>query len=142
MWGKFVRKHRALGKTSIVATILSVLIVALNAAVGPAARAQDASDQQQASQLSVGDWVSIKVSGQPDATSYVGGDGTVSVPLIGNIPVAGTSPLRAAARIAKSLKEGGYFVDPQVTIAVTAPTSQFASVVGEVHNQGRFPITA
>jgi polysaccharide biosynthesis/export protein len=137
-----VRKYKALGKISIVGMIFSLAILALSAALCPAARAQDTSDQQQASPLSVGDWVSIQVSGQPDATSYVGGDGTITVPLIGNIPVAGIAPPQAAARIAKALKDGGFFVDPQVTIAVTAPTSQFASVIGEVRTQGRFPITS
>jgi polysaccharide export outer membrane protein len=135
--------YKALGRTLIVGMMVSVVLVALNAALGPAAWAQgaDTPDQEQATALGAGDWVRIRVSGQPDATSYVGGDGTIAVPLVGNIPVAGISPVQAAARIAKALKDGGYFVDPQVTIAVTAPTSQFASVVGEVRTQGRFPIT-
>lgn len=130
------------GKTSIVAKIFSIVIFALNAALCPAAQAQDVSDQQKPAPLGVGDWVTIQISGQPNATSYVGTDGTITVPLVGNIPVAGVTPAQAAARVAGALKDGRYFVDPQVTIAATAPTSPLASVVGEVRVQGRFPVTA
>jgi len=37
------------------------------------------------------------------------------------------------------LKDGGYFVDPHVTI-VTQPRSQVVTVTGEVRSAGRFPI--
>ncbi len=78
--------------------------------------------------------------GQPDVTSvYVGEDGTVNVPLVGNVPVAGMSPAEAAGRVAKALKDGGYFVDPQVSL-VTQPRSQVVSVTGEVHAEGRYPV--
>jgi polysaccharide export outer membrane protein len=98
-------------------------------------------DQQHMSQLGPGDSVSIQVFGQPDATNvYVGDDGTISVPLVGSIKVAGMSPVEAAARVAKALKGGGYFVDPHVTILVTQPRSQLVSVVGEVQSPGRYPI--
>ncbi len=132
---------RALGKTSMAAIRLGLLMLVLNGAWCAMARAQDDPDQQQATPLGVGDWVTIQVVGQPNASSYVGPDGTINVPLVGNVPVAGIPPLQAAARVAKALQDGGYFVDPHVTLTATAPTSQFASVVGEVRQQGRFPIT-
>jgi polysaccharide export outer membrane protein len=99
-------------------------------------------DQQHMSQLGPGDSVSIQVFGQPDVTNvYVGDDGTISVPLAGNIQVTGLSPVEAAAKAAKALKDGGYFVDPHVTIIVTQQRSQLVSVVGEVQNAGRYPIS-
>jgi polysaccharide export outer membrane protein len=92
-------------------------------------------------QLGPGDQISIQVLGQPDATNvYVAADGTISVPLVGSVPVAGISTVEAAARVEKALKNGGYFVDPQVTITMQ-PRSQVVSVLGEVHAAGRFPIT-
>jgi polysaccharide export outer membrane protein len=98
-------------------------------------------DQPHMTQLAPGDPVSIQVLGQPDATNvYVGDDGAINVPLAGSIQVAGLSPIEAATRVAKALKDGGYFVDPHVTI-VTQPSSQVVTVLGEVHNSGRFPIT-
>lgn len=110
-------------------------------AVCRSANAPTAAGQQHMSQLGPGDALSIQVFGQPDATSvYVGDDGTISVPLVGNIPVAGTSPVEAAARVAKALKDGGYFVDPNVTIIVTQSHSQLVSVLGEVNSSGRYAI--
>jgi polysaccharide biosynthesis/export protein len=131
-----------MAKTSIVATMLSVVLLALNAALCPAARAQDTADPQQAAPLGVSDWVTLQIVGQPNTTSYVAPEGTISVPFVGNVPVAGMTASQAAVRVTKALKDGGFFVDPQVTITATAPTSQFASVVGEVRAQGRFPITS
>jgi len=103
---------------------------------------QQLQQQQPPSLLGPGDWVSIAVTGQPEANSYVNADGTITVPLAGNIPVSGISPDQAAARVAKALKDGGYFVDPHVTVRATQPQSQFVSVVGEVQAQGRYPITS
>jgi polysaccharide export outer membrane protein len=99
------------------------------------------ADQGHAIQLNPGDQISIQVLGQADATNaYVAADGTISVPLVGIVPVAGLSPAEAASRVEKALKNGGYFVDPHVTITMQ-PQSQLVSVLGEVHTAGRFPIT-
>ena len=117
------------------------LLFTLSAVCGSAERPASA-DQQHMSQLGPGDSVSIQVFGQPDVTTvYVGDDGTISVPLVGNIPVAGISPVEAASRVAKALKDGGYFIDPHVTLMVTQPRSQLVSVLGEVQSSGRYPIT-
>jgi polysaccharide biosynthesis/export protein len=123
---------------------VGILAIGLQLALGAVCRSAEAptmTDQQHMSHLGPGDSVSVQVFGQPDVTNvYVGDDGTISVPLAGNIQVAGTSPVEAAAKVAKALKDGGYFVDPHVTIIVTQPNSQLVSVVGEVANSGRYPI--
>src|ERR1700682_3637040 len=123
------------------AAVLAVGLFLTLAAVSRSAEAPTTADQQHMSQLGPGDSVSIQVFGQPEATNvYVGDDGTISVPLVGNVQVAGISPVQAAARVAKALKDGGYFVDPHVTIIVTQPRSQLVSVLGEVQSSGRYPI--
>ena len=105
-------------------------------AEGPAA-----TDQQHISQLGPGDSVTVQLFGEWEATNvYVSDDGTISVPLVGNVQVAGTSPVEAATRVAKALKAGGYFVDPHVTIIVTGQHSQLVSVLGEVQTIGRYPV--
>jgi polysaccharide export outer membrane protein len=124
----------------LVGLIAIGLLFMLGAGLPRSAAAQAGIDH--ISHLGSGDSVSIQVSGQPEVTTvYVGDDGTISVPLVGNIPVAGVSPVEAAARVAKALKDGGFFVDPHVMIQVTQSRSQLVSVVGEVGNAGRFPIT-
>ena len=124
------------------AIILAVtLLPAIGAAV-PSVETGIGSDQQHMGSLGPGDSVTIQIYGQPESTNvYVGDDGMLNVPLAGAVPVGGLSPVDAAARVAKALKDGGYFVDPHVTIIVTQSHSQLVSVVGEVENPGRYPVT-
>jgi polysaccharide export outer membrane protein len=93
-------------------------------------------------QLGPGDSVNIQVYGQPDlsTTQYVGDDGSLSIPLAGNVPVAGMSPAQASARIEGALKSAKILVDPHVTITVTQTRSQRVSVLGQVGTPGRYPI--
>jgi len=126
---------------NLIADLALGLLLTTCVAAYHTAAAQGTADQQYMSQLGPGDSVTIQVFGQPDVTSvYVGDDGTISVPLVGNVPVAGVSPVEAAARVAKALKDGGYFLDPHVTILITQQRSQVVSVVGEVAAVGRYPI--
>lgn len=141
--GKSVRDCRVHDRASFATLFIGALLLVLCATVGRAADAPPSSEQQTTGVLGVGDWVTIEIQGQHDSTSsYVNADGTITVPLAGNVPVVGINSVQAAARVAKVLKDGGYFVDPQVTIRVTQPLSQFVSVLGEVRSPGRFPITA
>lgn len=92
--------------------------------------------------LGSGDSVQFEVYGQPDMTStmYVGEDGTLNVPLAGAIKVGGLTPVEAARRVEKALKDGGFLNDPHVTLTVTQSRSQRVSVLGEVHQPGRYVI--
>ena len=116
------------------------LLITLGA-VSRSAEVPTTQEHQSLGRLGPGDSVSIRVYGQPEADSAtVGDDGAINVPLVGYLQVAGLSPVDAAVRVAKALKDGGYFVDPHVTITVTEARSQQISVVGEVQHVGRYPI--
>jgi polysaccharide export outer membrane protein len=92
--------------------------------------------------LGPGDSVTLHVFGQPDMDTVLGvaDDGTVRVPLAGSVPVGGLSPETAARRVEKAFKDGGFFVDPHVTLTVTQSLSQRVSVLGEVKTPGRYPV--
>jgi polysaccharide biosynthesis/export protein len=94
--------------------------------------------------LGPGDSVTMHVFGQPDMDTVLGvaDDGTIRVPLAGAIQVGGSSPETAARRVEKAFKEGGFFVDPHVTLTVTQSLSQRVSVLGEVKTPGRYPVDA
>jgi polysaccharide export outer membrane protein len=126
--------------SALLARVFAVALLVVLGALSPAARAQSSADPG-SGRLGVGDWVSIQIVGQPDVTSYVAPDGTINVPLIGNIPVAGITAAQASDRVAKALKDGGFFVSPQVTINSTEPQGQSVAVLGEVVAQGNYPIT-
>jgi polysaccharide biosynthesis/export protein len=93
-------------------------------------------------QLGPGDSVTFQVYGQPDlsTTAYVADDGTLSVPLAGNVPVAGLSPSQASSKIEAALKTAKILVDPHVTLTVTQSRSQRVSVLGQVGTPGRYPV--
>jgi polysaccharide export outer membrane protein len=131
----FMRKFHRLAQVFAVGLLLTLSTVCRSAEVPMSV------DQPHVSQLSPGDPISVQVIGQPDATNvFVGDDGMITLPLIGNVHVAGMTSIEAAARVARALKDGGFFVDPQVTI-LTQPRSQVVTVLGEVRSTGRFAIT-
>jgi polysaccharide biosynthesis/export protein len=94
------------------------------------------------SPLGPGDSVTLHVFGQPDMDTVLGvaDDGAIRVPLAGSVPVGGLSSEAAARRVEKAFKDGGFFIDPHVTLTVTQSLSQRVSVLGEVKLPGRYPI--
>jgi len=92
--------------------------------------------------LGLGDTISLLVFGKPDLSTkaVVADDGTVQLPLIGAIPVVGLSPSEAAQEVTKAYVAGEFLVNPQVTIALEAGTSQQVSVLGEVAAPGRYAV--
>jgi polysaccharide export outer membrane protein len=93
--------------------------------------------------IGVGDTLIITVYGQPDltATVSVSDDGSVPLALIGKTHVAGLTPAQAAQHISDELKRGDYLVNPQVSITLSEYQSQQISVLGNVKNPGRFPVS-
>jgi polysaccharide export outer membrane protein len=94
------------------------------------------------SPLGPGDSVMLHVFGETDMDGVLGvaDDGTVRIPLAGSVPIKGLSTEEAARRIEKAFKDGGFFVDPHVSLAVTQSQSQRVSVLGEVRAPGRYAV--
>jgi polysaccharide export outer membrane protein len=94
--------------------------------------------------LGSGDVVTVQVYGRPElnTTTYVADDGTIAVPLAGDIAVSGLSPTAASQKIATAYKNAQILRNPQVSMMVTQSHSQMVSVLGEVRAPGRFPIEA
>ncbi len=93
-------------------------------------------------QLGPGDSVALQVYGQPDlsTTVYVADDGSIPVPLVGNVQVNGLSPSEAGRATEKALSDGKFLIDPHVTVTVVQSRSQRVSVLGEVGTPGRYAI--
>lgn len=66
--------------------------------------------------------------------------GTISMPLIGQVELAGLSPGDAVTRIVQRLKDGQFFIEPQVTVNVLQVRSRQVSVLGQVAHPGRYPL--
>ena len=92
--------------------------------------------------LGGGDVVRISVFGNPDLAveTRVSESGFVTMPLVGQVGVAGMSTAAAESKIAAMLERGGFVKKPQVNLLITALTSQQVSVLGQVNRAGRYPI--
>lgn len=65
--------------------------------------------------------------------------GTVILPMIGEIKVAGLDEQAAAAAIAAALLDKGMLLHPQVTVLVTSFVGQDVTILGEVARPGVYP---
>lgn len=85
--------------------------------------------------LGVGDVFSVRIYGNADyiAAVRIGLDGTVQLPLIGNVTVDGLTVHQTQDLIAQKLKAAGMFRDPQVSVQVTDSPNQIVTVIGELH---------
>ncbi len=92
--------------------------------------------------LSVGDAVGLTVFGRPElaVTTTVADDGSISVPLLGSVQVAGLSPVKAGQRVSTAYRQGGFLLDPQVTLSLAQSRGTQVSVLGAVKTPGRYVI--
>ena len=92
--------------------------------------------------LGGGDVVKISVFGNADLAveTRVSESGFISMPLVGQVAVAGLSPAAAETKIAALLENGGFVKKPQVNLLITTLTSHQVSVLGQVNRAGRYPI--
>ena len=63
-----------------------------------------------------------------------------SLPMLGNITLAGLSTTQAENIVAKGLRERGFFNDPQVSVFVKEYATAGISVLGEVQKPGIYPL--
>jgi polysaccharide export outer membrane protein len=111
-------------------------------AVGILFLAWAAAGFAQSEKLGVGDAVRITVHQQPDLATdaRISERGTVALPLVGEVKVAGKSQVEAAGAIAESFKKGQFLKNPQVTVAITTVRSKQVSVLGAVARPGRYAL--
>jgi polysaccharide export outer membrane protein len=87
--------------------------------------------------VGAGDRLTIRVAGEADLTAdyLVDGAGSISMPYVQTVPVAGlTTP--AIEKLITSRLRSGYLRDPQVSVQVT--TTRPFYILGEVNTAGSF----
>lgn len=87
------------------------------------------------------DVLAINVWKEPDVSRVipVRSDGKISLPLVGEVQAAGTTPLKLEQEIAGKLKS--YISDPEVTVIVQQINSQKFNILGMVAKPGSYPLT-
>ena len=88
--------------------------------------------------ISPGDELEITVYGAPDLSEHtrVGSGGSISMPLIGNVRIAGLTSSEAEAAVENQLRVNNILNDPQVSLFVKEYTGSGISVAGEVAKPG------
>lgn len=92
--------------------------------------------------LGVGDRLQIDVFNIPDYSGefQILSGGSLSVPVVGSIPIAGLSLRQASEVITQSLRP--YVREPYVTVSVLSPRPMQIAIAGEVHRPGAYQIEA
>ncbi len=108
-----------------------------NASAATALPADSSADYQ----VGPGDVLEVTVFGNEDLSRVptVQTNGAISLPLLGEVPVAGRTLAQVQQEITARLGRD-YLVNPQVEVRVREYHSQFVSVVGEVGAPGRKPL--
>ena len=124
---------RALRKFATFFTfVLAVLVMASGALAAPVS-----PDYL----IRVGDTLSVTVFGEAtlsQASLRVLPGGNISMPLVGDVPVAGRTPTQASAAVARSLAR--YLRSPKVTVAVIIPATVDVMLLGNVKVPGKYPL--
>ena len=86
--------------------------------------------------LAAGDEIVVRLFGETDysVTVRVGVDGTVLLPLIGNVGLRGLTISNAEELIARKLETAGMYRNPQVLLQITEGPSSVITVTGEMHS--------
>ncbi|HEY7739831.1 MAG TPA: polysaccharide export protein EpsE [Steroidobacteraceae bacterium] len=111
----------------------------LSLALGIASGTAPAESREQ---LGPGDTVRVTVFQNPE----LGGElrlterGSVVLPLVGEVVIAGQTPVEAGVTIAARFARGRFLVDPHVSVALVDVRSRQVSVLGQVLRPGQYPI--
>jgi polysaccharide export outer membrane protein len=127
----------------MIATL--VVLALLQTPPGPAAPDPQAAPPAPATvgdyEVGPGDVIEVAVYGNDDLSRIptVKTDGSISLPLLGEVQVAGLTIAEVQRKITNLLAKD-YLVNPQVEVKVRDYNSQYVSVVGDVNSPGRKPI--
>ncbi len=98
--------------------------------------------------LNIGDEIGVSIATglerylPPSWKGRVGEDGSINVPLVGVVQVAGLELTQAEQVIRQESIRRGKFIDPNVTISLTQRRTNTIAVVGEVNRPNTYKLAA
>lgn len=131
--------------TTLLPALLLTGLTAVLSACGPSAAARkppptpDLTQLQSSAAMGPGDVVEVRVYQEKELSGLyrLGADGTIRVPLVGQIEAGGKSPNTLATELTQRLKDG-FIRDPQVSVLIKEFNSKKVVVVGNVRKPGTF----
>lgn len=128
--------------SGLIATLLSLLLAACSQGLIASDPSTNAGIAQVVEEyrLGVADKVRVTVFGEDALTGdfLVGGNGKISLPLIGETQAAGLTIAQFQGEVGSALRQG-YITDPRVSAEVLNYRPFF--ILGEVKNPGTYPYT-
>lgn len=123
-----------------------VWLLILSSLVGCAAEKQQQLPLAPAAErttLGPGDVFHLRIVGEKELPEeyQVASDGTVDLPYIHTLEVAGLEPQEVARLIRQRLMEEKILTDPAVVVSVKEYMSKRVTLLGEVQKPGSFPLT-
>ncbi|HEY3929191.1 MAG TPA: polysaccharide biosynthesis/export family protein [Candidatus Koribacter sp.] len=108
----------------------------------PTVEPQQARSTNSQLTIGAGDLLEINVFEVPELTlkTRVNDKGNVSLPLVGELQVAGITANEAQERLAALLVEKDLVLHPQVSIFVAEYATQGVTIMGEVNQPGTYPL--
>jgi len=108
----------------------------------PADIAALASGRPEDYRLAPRDQVVFEMFNEPalKTTQRLTARGELTLPMIGTVPLSGLSLREAEVRLGSLYRERGYFVDPQVMLAVAEYGERFVTILGQVARPARIPL--
>jgi polysaccharide biosynthesis/export protein len=115
--------------------------MAAETAISPQTNTRNAPDAGE-SMIGSGDLLKVSVFGVNtfDEEVRVSRKGDVSLPLIGNVHVAGLTTDEAQSLIQEKLIDGNFMVHPEVSVFEKEYATQGVAVLGEVQKPGVYPL--
>ncbi len=130
------RRRQTLG-IFLVLVIVSALSGALAASAARAQRAPNDYVVGPQDVLTITSYDQMDLSGQ----FTIEADGTFNYALIGRVKAGGLTLRAVEAEIKKQLRDGGFFLNPQISVAVEQFHSQRIFIVGEVRTPGAYTLS-
>ncbi len=93
--------------------------------------------------LGAGDVLEIRIVGETELPEeyQVASDGTLDIPYIHRVSVAGLEPQQVQALIRRRFISDGILTDPSVVVRVKEYNSKRVTLLGQVQRPGKFPLT-
>ena len=92
--------------------------------------------------LGAGDVVDVSVLGREEfhPRVQIQVDGTVQLPYLHSVKAADLTVIQFREQVNKLLRDGGFYTDPVVNVAVASYASRYVTVLGEFGNPGLVPV--
>lgn len=115
---------------------------AVPSAPPPAPAAPAAGKLDEGYVLGAGDVVEIAVLGRDEFRPRVQiqTDGTVQLPYLHSVKAADLTVIQFREQVAKLLRDGGFYTDPVVNVAVAGYASRYVTVLGDFGTPGLIPV--